>query len=73
MRINGCEIGSYSRLSNKCRKCMYKDYCKNKSKKAPELSSYKAIEVAKEYGVTVDEYAAALYKLSAAVQSEMKV
>lgn len=29
-KINGCEIGSVSMLSQKCQKCMYRDYCKEK-------------------------------------------
>lgn len=31
--LNGCVIAySYDRLSKKCRACMYKDYCDEKSK-----------------------------------------
>ena len=29
-RINGCEMGAYSRLAKKCRQCLYKEYCQNK-------------------------------------------
>lgn len=29
-RINGCEMGAYSRLAKKWRKCLYKEYCQNK-------------------------------------------
>lgn len=29
-KINGCDIGSYSRMSKKCRNCDKKDYCNHK-------------------------------------------
>lgn len=29
-KINGCDIGSYSRMSKKCRNCDKKDYCDHK-------------------------------------------
>jgi hypothetical protein len=29
-KINGCNIGTYSRTAKKCRKCMNKDYCSSK-------------------------------------------
>ncbi len=29
-KINGCDIGSYSRMSKKCRNCDKKDYCNRK-------------------------------------------
>lgn len=30
IKINGCDTEGYSRLSTKCRKCNYKDFCKEK-------------------------------------------
>lgn len=32
IKLNGCDTESYSRLSTKCRKCNYKDFCKDKKK-----------------------------------------
>lgn len=32
--INGCKIGSYSRMAKKCRKCSNKEYCNNKRMEA---------------------------------------
>lgn len=29
-QINGCDIGSYSRMSKKCRNCDKKEYCNHK-------------------------------------------
>ena len=29
-KINGCNIGIYSRMSKKCRKCSNRDYCNSK-------------------------------------------
>ena len=30
IKINGCNIGTYSRTAKKCRECMNKDYCSSK-------------------------------------------
>lgn len=32
--INGCKIGSYSRMAKKCRKCSNKECCNNKRMEA---------------------------------------
>lgn len=29
-KINGCNIGAYSKMAKKCRECMNKDYCSSK-------------------------------------------
>ena len=29
-RINGCEVHTFSRVSSRCRACLYKDYCDHK-------------------------------------------
>lgn len=30
VKINGCDISSFNRISKKCRKCQYKQYCSSK-------------------------------------------
>ena len=69
-KINGCDIGSYSRMSKKCRNCDKKDYCNHKrlEKLAYTIPRETTIGVV---GWTVAEAAEALTKAmkAAAVQT----
>ena len=67
-QINGCDIGSYSRMSRKCRNCDKNVYCINKkleeinffiSEKPPIVKKLASVG-----GVTVKEAAAALKRLT---------
>ncbi len=67
-QINGCNIGSYSRMSKKCRDCDKNEYCT--SKKLEELNFFISGEppIVKKLaivgGVTVEDAVAALKKLT---------
>lgn len=41
VKINGCDISSFSRISKKCRKCQYKQYCSSKEKSLVHTRSEK--------------------------------
>ena len=32
--INGCSVVSFSRMSSRCRKCDYRDYCESKKRES---------------------------------------
>lgn len=51
--INGCKIGSYSRVAKKCRQCSNKEYCKNKRM---EADAY----IIPQVGISVQEASQAL-------------
>lgn len=67
-QINGCNIGSYSRMSKECRDCDKNEYCTNRkleelnfffSEKPPIVKKLAAVG-----GTTVEEAAAALKRLT---------
>lgn len=63
--INGCDTGSYHRLSTKCRKCDYKDFCKNKTivAEAYNIPPDKQLQlIIPKVGITANEAAEALKK-----------
>lgn len=72
-KINGCEIGAYSRLAKKCRECMNKDYCKNKRPGheayiiPPEPQINIDVSAMSNYGITADEAAETLSRIMSAV------
>ena len=41
LKINGCEIDSFSRTSRRCQGCQYKEYC---SRKRPQAEAAKTAE-----------------------------
>lgn len=68
VKINGCKIGTYSRLASKCRACMNKEYCRNKRFESeayliPQQQISIDVSEMKNYGITVDEAAEAINKL----------
>lgn len=75
VKINGCEIGSYSRLASKCRACMNKEYCRNKRLESeayiiPQQQISIDVSAMKNYGITADEATEAISKAMAAVQGK---
>ena len=83
-KINGCDIGSYSRMSKKCRNCDKKDYCNHKRLEklaytiprettiGIDLASGKdfSANAAGAVGWTVEEAAEALNKAMRAVAAQ---
>lgn len=65
IKINGCDTRSYHRLSTKCRKCNYKDFCKNKNivAEAYNIPPDKELQlIMPNIGITAEEAAEALKK-----------
>ena len=82
--LNGCVIAySYDRLSKKCRSCMHKDYCDEKSKEkigvlskpvhlepTAELSDLDKLGQAfSRYGVSIEEATEALVRTTTVLQN----
>lgn len=65
-QINGCNIGSYSRMSKKCRDCDKNEYCTKLEEINFFISEKPSIvkKLASVGGVTVEEAAAALKRLT---------
>lgn len=69
IKLNGCDTESYSRLSTKCRKCNYKDFCKEK-KQHMEAYNIPTHEISintsafAAVGITAEEAAEAMRKAS---------
>lgn len=63
--INGCNIGSYSRMAKKCRKCSNKEYCNNKRMEAeayiiPQETAITIHNTIPQVGISVQEASEAL-------------
>lgn len=69
-KINGCSIGSFRKLSTKCRACGYKDYCSQKRMQAeafiiPEAAQGVA-NITAGFGITTEDAIEALSKVASA-------
>ena len=65
IKINGCDTRSYYRLSTKCRKCDYKNLCKNKTivTEAYNIPPDEQLQlIIPNRGITANEAAEALKK-----------
>ena len=70
--INGCKVESVNMLSRKCRKCMYKDYCKERKNEAalfntaygPQIVTvpYETSIIPASAGISADEAIEAIQK-----------
>lgn len=73
-KINGCNIGAYSRLAKKCRECMNKEYCKNKQMQAEAYIIPQPIKNISPManGITTEEATEALQRATVAIYKAMK-
>lgn len=63
--INGCKIGSYSRMAKKCRQCSNKEYCNNKRMEAEAYIIPQETTITMQIpqvGISVQEASEALIK-----------
>ncbi len=65
ININGCNLTTYSRLSKKCRKCMYKNDCKTKKLEAVAIMPIQAeISPSNRLGITAQAAAESFKRLN---------